>query len=57
MSGKQKPGGVYGTEPGFKIDTRHYPSEDAAWQRGRLLARLRRAGSVSTPEARGEVRP
>jgi hypothetical protein len=55
MTGKRKPGGAGGTGPRSEIDTRHYPAEDAARQRARLLAYLRRSGSVPTLEARGEL--
>jgi hypothetical protein len=55
MAHNKKPGGAGGTGPGNEINTRHYPPENAARQRGRLLAYLRLAGSVSTLEARGEL--
>ncbi len=55
MSDKRKPGGACGTEPGNEIDTCHYPPENAARQRGRLLAYLQSFGSVSTLEARADL--
>lgn len=55
MTRKKKPGGAGSTGPGYEIDHGHYPEEAVARQRARLLAYLRRRGSVSTLEARGQL--
>jgi hypothetical protein len=56
MTGKGNAPAATGALRAGSQDTRNYTSEDSARQRSRLLAHLRCTGSVSTLEARGELK-